>query len=520
MGEPVGEASDQPVDDDAAHPGGRPLEGTAVRVGPRPATRYGARLLELLGARIEPDDSVDGLACGDAPPVGAGVAARHETADWAESGAMALTGEPDGPPLVAPGAPATAARGAALAIQALTSAMSSAMSSARSSTMPAASTVAVDGGRLLGEHAAILGLRRRGDVSPGGTCRLIPARDGLVAVNLARPDDVDLVGAWLEVDVGDDPWAAVVATCPDRPGTELSERAQLLGIPVALVPRPDEVSDDEQSRFRRERSPVEPWRITHRFTGAKPREPGLIVDLSSMWAGPLCAHLLGLAGFRVVKVESHTRPDGARRGPAPFYDLLHSGHRSVAFDFADRADLERLGSLLESADVVVESSRPRALDQLGLGPDAVLSRSPATVWVSITGYGRAGPWRNRVAFGDDAAASAGLIARGGHGRPVFCGDAIADPLTGLHGALAALAMYDGGLGGLADVPLHDVVASTLRDSPTGPTESPAANRSGGVWTVDANGEPTTVHEPLARRATGRAATSGADTDEVLSELVC
>lgn len=499
------------MDEHAVGPTGFPLEGTCARYGPRrPAVRDAARLLELLGARAELDDTVDGLVWGDAPPVGADVAARDESTDWAESGAMALTGKAGGAPLVAPGAPATAARGAALAIRALTAAMSSAMSSA--------STVSVDGGRLLGEHAAILGLRRNGDVSPSGGCRLIPALAGLLAVNLARPDDVDLVGAWLEVGVEGDPWPAVVAACATRSGAELAERAQLIGIPVALVPQPRDVVDDEQSRFRRQRFPVEPWRITRKHIGVKPREPGLVVDLSSMWAGPLCANLLGLAGFRVVKVESLTRPDGARRGSAPFYDLLHSGHRSVAFDFGDETDLARLGLLLDSADVVVESSRPRALDHLGLGPETILTRSPATVWVSITGYGRVGPWRNRVAFGDDAAASAGLIACGEDGSPVFCGDALADPLTGLHGALAALAMYAGGHGGLVDVALRDVVASTLRTSPNRPAVSAAAHRVGGVWTLDANDEQVVVHEPVARPVAGRAAVSGADTDEVVAAL--
>ncbi len=495
------------MDENVTRPTGSPLEGTRARYGPRrPAVLHAARLLGLLGARVESDDTIDGLAWADAPPTGADVAARDEAGDWAESGAMGLTGEPGGAPLVAPGAPATAARGAALAIGALTAAM------------PSASTVTVDGGQLLGEHAALLGLGRRGAVSPGGGCRLVPARDGLLAVNLPRPDDVDLLGAWLGVDAGDDPWAAVVLACSARPGAELAERAQLLGIPVALVPQPGEVADDEQSRHRRQQFPLEPWRVTREHPGVEPREPGLVMDLSSMWAGPLCAHLIGLAGFRVVKVESLARPDGARRGPAAFYDLLHSGHESVALDFGDEAELARLGSLLAAADVVVESSRPRALDNLGLGPAVTLARSPATVWVSITGYGRVGPWRNRVAFGDDAAAAAGLIACGEDGSPMFCGDAIADPLAGLHAALAALAMCKGGHGGLVDVPLRDVVASTLRGQPTRPARSAAARDVDGVWTLDTSAGPVAVREAVARPGTGRAAASGADTDDVLGAL--
>jgi hypothetical protein len=46
---------------------------------------------------------------------------------------------------------------------------------------------------------------------------------------------------------------------------------------------------------------------------------------SSLWAGPLCTNLLGLGGARVIKVESTTRPDGARSGPPAFFELLHHG---------------------------------------------------------------------------------------------------------------------------------------------------------------------------------------------------
>src|SRR5438445_440620 len=64
--------------------------------------------------------------------------------------------------------------------------------------------------------------------------------------------------------------------------------------------------------------------------GARRRIEGArVVDLSAMWAGPLCASVLGMAGADVIKVEDPRRPDGARFGPPEFFDLLHAGHRSV-----------------------------------------------------------------------------------------------------------------------------------------------------------------------------------------------
>jgi hypothetical protein len=419
---------------------------------------------------------------------------------------MWLTGSPHGPPLVAPGAPASAARGAALAIEALTAGV------------PVLQTVAVDGARLLGERAALAGLGRRGSTSPGGSCRLVATADALVAVNLPRHSDIELVAPWLQVEIGEDPWPAVIANCAERTAVDLVTRAQMIGIPVALVAEPGEVPADEQNRARHQSFPIEPWRVSLESPGPAQRSPGTVVDLSSMWAGPLCANLLGLAGFQVIKVESVTRPDGARLGPPRFYDLLHAGHRSVAFDFSDAADVARLRTLMASADVVIESSRPRALDQLALGPDVVLGRSRSLVWVSITGYGRSGPWNDRVAFGDDAAAGAGLVASSDDGSTYFCGDALADPLTGLHAALVALAMWRAGSGALVDVPLRDVAASVFAGlsnrGGAGRVSGTAAARPLGRsdWVLDTADGPVPVAEPWSRPVTDNSVAMGADND--------
>jgi crotonobetainyl-CoA:carnitine CoA-transferase CaiB-like acyl-CoA transferase len=141
----------------------------------------------------------------------------------------------------------------------------------------------------------------------------------------------------------------------------------------------------------------------------------------------------------VIKVEAATRPDGARRGPAAFFELMHAGKEFVSIDFTRDALLD----LLMAADVVVEGSRPRALEQLGIDARQIMMNGPR-VWLSITGHGRSGPQRNWVGFGDDAAVSGGLVAWS-RDTPCFVGDAIADPLTGIVGAVTVLdALQDGG----------------------------------------------------------------------------
>ncbi|MEU6541622.1 CoA transferase [Streptomyces sp. NPDC047000] len=167
-----------------------------------------------------------------------------------------------------------------------------------------------------------------------------------------------------------------------------------------------------------------------------PRPPS--ADLSALWAGPFCARLLGLAGAQVTKAESTTRPDGTRRGHPEIYRWLHDGHGSVMLDFASGA----LPDAVAGADVVIEASRPRALRQLGVSAEEFLVAQPGQVWVGITGYGRDD---DRIAFGDDAAVAGRLVGREDHGAPVFLGDILADPVTGVYAAwTVARSLSDGG----------------------------------------------------------------------------
>ena len=122
----------------------------------------------------------------------------------------------------------------------------------------------------------------------------------------------------------------------------------------------------------------------------------------------------------------------------------------MQLDFRSPAGRAEAAALLDTADVVIEASRPRALQQLGLGPDDRPER-PGRVWLSITGHGRSAPGRDWVAFGDDAAVAAGVVGRDASNQPVFCGDAIADPITGLVGAVAVLRALAAGGGQLIDL---------------------------------------------------------------------
>lgn len=396
-----------------------------------------------------------------------------EVTAWAASGAMALTGRPDGPPV---GPPA----GLVASVGELWGRFLDGV------TRLGGSPVVLDPLALLGERAAIAGLVRGGQVSCGGATRLLRATDGWLAVTLARDDDWALLPAWLGLDeaVGWDEIAHAVAAWS---AAVTVERGALLGLAVALLPTtPSGVA--AVSRTPAAGEAVEP----------RPLTDVVVVDLSSLWAGPLCGSLLADAGATVLKVESTSRPDGARLGPPAFFDLLNAGKRSVAVDLATSTGVTVLRQLIDQADVVIESSRPRALEQLGIDAPAFLTAGRTSAWVSITGHGRTGAGRNRVAFGDDAAVAGGLVCWS-ESQPCFCADAVADPLAGLTAATAVVeALAERGRW-LLDVSMAGVAAE-----PAGPT-----------LPVDAG---VTVAPPRARPARGRGPRLGEHNGTVLPAL--
>ena len=407
----------------------QPLEGLACDLpGNGAATDYAGQLLRSLGVRTGHRPGPDDL---------------HPALAWAYSGAMALTGNPDQPGQMCPAPIASCLDGTLKALRALAE-------DDLTRPLPDCS--------LLGERAAIAGLRRSGRISAGGACRLLSGANGWLALSLARPDDWQLLPAWLESGPLD-AWPAVAQAVADADIDVLRERGRLLGL--ALATSPDHRLPGPAQWCR--------WQARARTVDAKVsrRDTPLVVDLSSLWAGPLCAQLLGTLGARVVKVESLRRPDGARRGPALFNDLMNAGKASVAFDFSSAGDIDKLRRLLGMADIVVESARPRAFRQLGIDAETMLAENPRMTWLSITGHGRDGEEADWIAYGDDAGVAAGLssLMRDATGRLMFCGDAIADPLTGAHAALAAWSAHRAGGGALVSLALSDVVRHCLEFMP-------------------------------------------------------
>lgn len=401
--------------------------------------------------------------------------------NWATSGAMALTGRVDGPPLAAPGDPA------GLVTRGLERIGDLALErTGRRPTLP--------GSQVLGERAAIAGFRRAAPTSCGGSFEFLPTRDGFLGLTLARPEDVALVPALVQRELAarEGVWAAVRAWAVETSTEMAVARVRLLGLPGAAIPSPADgpvrrVSTDIPITAGAELA-------SHGGRRAVVDRP-LVLDFTSLWAGPLSAHLLGLGGARVVKIESPARPDGARRGPPAFFNLLHAGHEAVSVDPSSERERAALLDLVLRADLVLEASRPRALRGWGLVAEDIVAHG--TNWLSITARGRGS---DSVGFGDDVAAEAGLIAWEG-GAPRLCGDALADPLAGVIAAVGASEALAADTAALIDLSMLDVARAAA--SMPGPVAHEVI-AIGDRWFALADGRRVEVLEPRGRAADGRA----------------
>lgn len=367
-----------------------------------------------------------------------------------------------------------------------------------------AAIAAMDGVTLLGERAMLANRRIPGRVSAGGGCRLYEALDDSVALNLARAADRELLAALFQtedLDAFDD--RAIAACIARSRATTLVERGRSMGLAIAA---------------EHERLPAAATLCTAlveglpaaTIAGSAPK----VLDLSALWAGPLAAHLLWLAGADVVKVESRTRPDAMRQGDPAFHALLNQGKASVVLDFADAGDRRALMRLVAASDIVIEAARPRALEQLGLDAAQWVRTSPGLVWISITGHGVQGDSAGWVGFGDDCGVAGGLSAalRTASGRSGFVGDAIGDPLTGIAAASVAWDAWKSGRGGRFGMALSQVVAHYLAAARA--RDPLAMDRDLRAWSA-AEGSPFAL---VRRRCTAALADFGEDTRSQLARL--
>ena len=173
-----------------------------------------------------------------------------------------------------------------------------------------------------------------------------------------------------------------------------------------------------------------------------------ILDFSTLLPGPFASLLLGDMGADVLRVESPTRPDLVRLlppyegGVSASHAYLNRNKRSIALDLKRPEAVEVVKSLVQSYDIVLEQFRPGVMDKLGVGYEALKALNPKLIYVSITGYGQTGPYRDRAGHDLNYLAVSGLASYTGRrdSGPLPLGMQVADIAGGsLHGVIGLLA---------------------------------------------------------------------------------
>ncbi|MFE7728725.1 CaiB/BaiF CoA transferase family protein [Streptomyces anthocyanicus] len=217
--------------------------------------------------------------------------------------------------------------------------------------------------------------------------------------------------------------------------------------------------------------PAAPAPVSPPLTGLR------VLDLATLFAGPLAATMLGDFGAEVIKVEHPTRPDPSRgHGPSKdgvglWWKLLGRNKHTITLDLSKPAGRTTLLRLAATADVVVENFRPGTLEKWDLGWDELSAVNPRLVLTRVTGFGQFGPYARRPGFGTLAEAMSGFAAMTGEpdAPPTLPPFGLADSIAALataYAVMTALAARERtGEGQVVDMAIIEPILTVLGPQP-------------------------------------------------------
>lgn len=179
-----------------------------------------------------------------------------------------------------------------------------------------------------------------------------------------------------------------------------------------------------------------------------PLEGVRVLDLSRVFAGPLCGQVLADFGADVIKVEHPGRGDDTRdwgmrigKTETTYYNSMNRNKRSITVDLQTPEGVKIIHSLLPQCDVVIQNFKTGGAEKLGLGYEQLKAIKPDLIYCSVSGYDSSGPEAKRPGYDLVIQAEAGLMAINGEAGqpPLKFGVAAVDMMTGMYAAQAVLA---------------------------------------------------------------------------------
>lgn len=179
-----------------------------------------------------------------------------------------------------------------------------------------------------------------------------------------------------------------------------------------------------------------------------PLEGVRVLDLSRVFAGPLCGQVLADFGAEVIKVEHPVRGDDTRdwgmrvgESETTYYNSMNRNKRSITVNLQTAEGQQLIHDLVSQFDVVIQNFKTGGADKLGLGYAQLGALRPGLIYCSVSGYNSAGPEAKRPGYDLVIQGEAGLMAINGEAgqTPLKFGVAVVDMMTGMYAAQAVLA---------------------------------------------------------------------------------
>jgi len=219
-----------------------------------------------------------------------------------------------------------------------------------------------------------------------------------------------------------------------------------------------------------------------------------VLEVATLFAGPLAATMLGDFGAEVVKIE-HPKGDPVRThgaskdGVGLWWKVIGRNKKVVTLYLGSPEGQEIFRRMVAEADVVIENFRPGTLERWGLGYETLSAINPRLVLARVTGFGQFGPYARRPGFGTLAEAMSGFAAITGEpdGPPTLPPFGLADGIAALTTAFAVMtalrAREHTGRGQVVDLAIIEPILTVLGPQPTvfdqlGEVQRRTGNRSG------------------------------------------
>jgi crotonobetainyl-CoA:carnitine CoA-transferase CaiB-like acyl-CoA transferase len=319
---------------------------------------------------------------------------------------------------------------------------------------------------------------RRGTYSQGGISGIYPAKDGWVCLAPIQPNQWKPLMDWMANPIFEDPvWVEretrvensefidemVSQFTSNFTVNDFVEQAQARRIPCGPVLTPAQFADNDNFAAREFMVEVEhpvvgtyttagapflmsatPWRITRPApllgqhteevlkeadtlppaapspTSGDGAAPGLpmdgtrIVDLTRVWVGPYAVRNLADFGAEVIKIESSLFDTNRRTGLVPMTPDLNRNKYGITLDLHRPEAQEMVKRLVGVGDVIVDNYAPSAMERFGFSYEVLREIKPDIIQLRMPGWGLTGPYRDRVAFGNQLISNSGLNYLWGH----------------------------------------------------------------------------------------------------------